>query len=317
LYEKSAEEFLSRSVKLDPRNSEAWNWLGEVFYFKKDYQQSKRCFEGSLEQSGPNKETLRKLSMVYRFLSQAEDRKEAVLRSIDFAKQALTIDFNDAESWYILANAHLTNYFTNNPSYQELERALKSYSQAEKLALAQNPDLYFNKAIALNASGKYQEAFDDLEIANKLDPGLNAQGKAEEFYESLKNISNMIEKKCNIKKKAITVLCKSIPIALKSTDSIEICTVSELVTGVNQKKMLSFKVLGYSKSEFPPVFIGCDSKGIFFAISVYNYFTQSKIVLGCGVFIKDPVLIQVAVKDISYFAIQVKDPNCLMIHSPN
>ena len=64
IYEKAAEEHLSKSVKLDPRNGDAWSWLGEVFYFKKDYAQSKRCFEASLEHSGPKKETLRKLSIV-------------------------------------------------------------------------------------------------------------------------------------------------------------------------------------------------------------------------------------------------------------
>ena len=183
IYEKSAEELLSRSVKLDPRNGEAWSWLGEVLYCKKDYQQSKRCFEGSLEHTGPNKETLRKLSIVYRFLSEAEERKESVLKSIDIAKQALGMDLHDGESWYILANAHLTNYFTNNPSYEELEKALKSYAQSEKINQVHNPDLHFNKAIALYAAGKYQSAFDALQIAHSIDQGLNAQQKSQEFFE--------------------------------------------------------------------------------------------------------------------------------------
>ena len=69
-----------------------------MFYCKKDYQQSKRCFEGSLEHTGPNKETLRKLSIVYRFLSEAEERKESVLKSIDIATQALGMDLHDGES---------------------------------------------------------------------------------------------------------------------------------------------------------------------------------------------------------------------------
>ena len=314
-YEKSAEEFLSKSVKLDPRNSEAWNWLGEVFYFKKDYQQSKRCFEGSLEQSGPNKETLRKLSIVHRFLT--EDRKEAVIKSIDLAKQALMIDFNDWESWYILANAHLTNYFTNNPSYEELEKALKSYTQAESFLNTENPDLLFNKALALNAAERHSEAFAELLKANTLDFTLNANKKLEEFYESLKIVANMIEKKCNIKRKNLTSLCKSIPIALKNTESFVICSISELVIGQNLNKMLSLKILGYSKSEFPPVFIGCDSKASFFGISIYNYPSQTKIVLGCSVFITNPIMIEVNRKDIRYFSIQVRDPNSLMINRFN
>ena len=315
-YEKAAEELLSKSVRLDPRNAEAWSLLGEVFYFKKDYPQAKRCFEGSLEQSGPNKETLRKLSIVYRFLSQAEDRKDAVLKSIEIAKQALGFDLMDSESWYILANAHLTNYFTNSPSYEELEKSMRSYSQAERFAVAQNPDLYFNKAIALHAAQRYREAFEHLDTAKNLDQTLDVQGKSQEFYESLANIYSMVDKKCNMKNKEINTVCRSIPISMKSEESFEICSVLELAEGENKRKILSLKLLGYSKSEFPPIFIGCDSKKNFFAVSIYNYQMQNRIVLGCGVFIRDPIMQVVNVKGISYTSVQVRDPNLLMIQKP-
>ncbi len=48
-------------------------------------------------------------------------------------------------SWYVLGNAHLTNFFTNNESTKELDSALKAYSLSEKYSKDPNPDLYFNR----------------------------------------------------------------------------------------------------------------------------------------------------------------------------
>jgi len=33
----------------------------------------------------------------------------------------------DSQSWYVLGNAHLTNFFVNDENVSELERALKAY----------------------------------------------------------------------------------------------------------------------------------------------------------------------------------------------
>lgn len=68
-YSKIAEENLSKSIKLMPTKIEAWDALGHVYWKKRDIEQAKKCFEGSLEQDENNKLALRNLSMVYRSLS--------------------------------------------------------------------------------------------------------------------------------------------------------------------------------------------------------------------------------------------------------
>ena len=98
-YDRRAEDALGKSVKLNPAQMDAWNVLGEVFYLKKDYPQSKRCFESSLQLCGPNKVSLRKLSMVSRFLGNPEERSANVLESVKLAKEAVKLDLNDGESW--------------------------------------------------------------------------------------------------------------------------------------------------------------------------------------------------------------------------
>ena len=49
-YSKSAEEYLSKAIKLLPNKYEAWDALGHVYWKKRDLALAKKCFEGSLEQ---------------------------------------------------------------------------------------------------------------------------------------------------------------------------------------------------------------------------------------------------------------------------
>ena len=49
-----------------PTKKEAWDALGHVYWKKSDLANSRKCFEGSLEQDENNKEVLRSLSMVCR-----------------------------------------------------------------------------------------------------------------------------------------------------------------------------------------------------------------------------------------------------------
>lgn len=89
-YTKQAEENLSKSIKLMPTKKEAWDALGHVYWKKRDIEQSKKCFEGALEQDDKNATALRNLSMVYRQLEvssngekiDAEERKKNYKMSI-------------------------------------------------------------------------------------------------------------------------------------------------------------------------------------------------------------------------------------------
>ena len=316
-YDKSAEDLLTKSIRLDPKNSDAWSALGEVFYTKKDYTQARRCFEGSLEQSGPNKETLRKLSIVYRFLEGPEEKKDLVIKSIELAKQALNLDLTDGESWYILGNAHLTNFFTNSTSYEDIDRALRSYSQSLKYKSTPNPDLHFNRSLALNAAGLYTEAINELRIVETVDPALQAGGKIEEVNKNIENIFDMIQKKCNIKKRVLNGLCKNIPCQLKNPGALALVGVSELVEGKNGGKMVSFKILGYSKLEFPPIFVGCDFRGEFFAVSIYSFPKQGRVALGSTVFVVEPFVISVRNGKVDFVSVQVRDPEKIQFEVGN
>lgn len=127
-YTKQAEENLSKSIKLMPTKKEAWDALAHVYWKKRDLEQAKKCFEGSLEQCDTNVNAKRNLSMVYRMLDKnssgeqidAEERKKNFAASIKLAKEAISLDMKDSQSWYVLGNAHLTNFFQNDESTTEL-----------------------------------------------------------------------------------------------------------------------------------------------------------------------------------------------------
>lgn len=145
-YTKLAEESLSKALKLNPVDVECWNTLGHMLWKKKDYEGAKKCFEGALEQCGKNKQTLRYLSMILRSLDNSENRKKNVEMSIDYAKQAINMDLQDGESWYVLGNAMLIDFFVNLKKIDQLNMALKAYNQAERFQSKPNPDLHYNRA---------------------------------------------------------------------------------------------------------------------------------------------------------------------------
>ena len=78
----------------------------------------------------------------------------------------------DSESWYILGNAHLTNFFTNNESTNQLESALRAYSLTEKHMKEPNPDMYYNRASVLEYLERYTDAAINFQTAHKIDPTL-------------------------------------------------------------------------------------------------------------------------------------------------
>jgi tetratricopeptide (TPR) repeat protein len=95
------------------------------------------------------------------------------------ANQAIALDLSDSQSWYVLGNAHLTNFFTNNESTKELEQAIKAYSMAERSMKEPNPDLFFNRAVIFEYLERYNEAARDFQMAHQIDPNLGANQKCD------------------------------------------------------------------------------------------------------------------------------------------
>lgn len=82
------------------------------------------------------------------------------------ASKAIGLDMNDSQSWYVLGNAHLTNFFVNNESTKELESALKAFTLSEKHMKDPNPDLFYNRATVFEYLERYSEAATNYQVAH-------------------------------------------------------------------------------------------------------------------------------------------------------
>lgn len=98
-YQKGAEEVLAKSMRLNPSDPETMNILGHILWKKGDLEGSKNCFEESVKKK-PNLRGLRYLAITLRSVPCDPKEKAAnIQRSVDLAKQALSLNLKDGESW--------------------------------------------------------------------------------------------------------------------------------------------------------------------------------------------------------------------------
>ena len=298
-----------------PMRGEAWDALGHVYWKKRDVVQAKKCFEGSLEQNEENKVALRNLSMVYRMLDKnpqsgekidAEEKKNNYKTSIELASKSVKLDMSDSQSWYILGNAHLTNFFVNNEATKELESALRAYSMSEKYMKEANPDLFFNRATIFEYLERYSEAVQNFQAAHQIDPSLQGDKRANAIVGFVSRAYNSIVNKGKIKSNRLTEMVKSIPQSIQGQNTCKIVDLSQLQNGENPGLMISTKVVYNLEkpTDVPICFLLVDFKHNFCVMSIYNVSKQlsDKIRSGSEVLIRAPhlVLIQLQFKGYTY-----------------
>lgn len=338
-YTKQAEENLSKAIKLMPSKAEAWEALGHVYWKKRDLEQAKKTFEGSLEQDENNKVAMRNLSMVYRMLEKsstnptepidAEEKKANFAKSIELAKAAIKLDMGDSQSWYVLGNAHLTNFFANNESTKELEQSLKAYQLAEKNLKEPNPDLYFNRGTVLEYLERYSESAADFMKAHAIDPNLGAERRADGIIGFVSRAYNAISNKGKIKTNRLIDMVKSIPTVLPESmqesaakQNLKVADISQLQHGDNPELIISAKVVNSldKQIDVPQCFLMVDSKHNFCVLSVYHMSKKcvDKMRAGSALLIRNPhlVLTQLQFKgyQYNYQCIKVTDVNSLLVN---
>ena len=117
-----------------------------------------------LRQIRPNKKTVKE---------QIEKARANINESIKIAKEAVALDFNDADSWYILGNAYLGSFFNLDHDPIDLKKALSSYERAAKFRDVNKsllPDLFYNRAEVHTYTQNYTKAVADYRKAYAIDP---------------------------------------------------------------------------------------------------------------------------------------------------
>ncbi|XXG65563.1 hypothetical protein AAC387_Pa05g3231 [Persea americana] len=266
-YRKEAEDHLSKAVKLNPSLADAWLCLGNCIWKKGDLASAKNCFSLALNK-GPNKKILCQLSMLERKLAQ-ENQAQLVEDSIHHAKEAITLDVKDGNSWYNLGNACLTSFFVTGAwDHKKLLQSLKAYQNAEKDEnMKSNPDLYFNCATVNKYLENYERSLSGFEAAALKDPGLNASEEVQKIVSLLDKLENSMKTKA----RRLTSLASSLS-EDNVNSSYKKATISDLSEGLNKTTAVMAKVLLFIRHDnvAPLYYLVCDSNQTCFVLSVYG-----------------------------------------------
>ncbi|XP_014511109.1 tetratricopeptide repeat protein 5 [Vigna radiata var. radiata] len=274
-YRKEAEDHLSKAVKLNPSLADAWLCLGNCIWKKGDLTAAKNCLSLALDK-GPNKKILCQLSMLKRKMSQGvENQAELVEESIQHAKEAITLDVKDGNSWYNLGNACLTSFFVTGAwDHTKLLHSLKAYQNAEKdERMKSNPDLYFNSATVNKYLENYQRALSGFEAAALKDPGLNAAEEVQKIVSLLDKVDNLL--KGHVRAKRMTSLASSL-VAVDLKSPYRRVTIDLLSEGPNRALAVEAKVFFFIRTESvaPLYYLLCDSNHSCFVVSIYGVRTD-------------------------------------------
>lgn len=203
-YSKESEIYLRRSVKLNPKNVECWNTLGECCWKKHCYQDAKDCFLTAIDIQ-KNVDSFCHLSMLVKLMttnstannsntqaiaddSHVTHNENIVDLSLKYAKDAIQCDINSSKAWYVCGNAYMAKYFNNSIDILDLSKAINCYTRAEGLPNSNtNPDLYYNKAVLYQYILDFENTIKYFKIAKSIDPSFR------HINDILINIENYIE----------------------------------------------------------------------------------------------------------------------------
>lgn len=160
LASEKAEEYLKKSLQLDPHYAEAWYQLarynmGKPHAGEDDYNSARKCLQKQLEIEPLNPKAHSRLGMVYYYLQKPHLAKKSY-------KTALTLNENDYNTHYNLGELYYTLF--NDPK--------KALSEFKKTVSIKNDHAEANYKIGLIAleNDQYKEAIRFFREAHKYAP---------------------------------------------------------------------------------------------------------------------------------------------------
>uniref|UniRef100_A0A6M2DN38 Putative tetratricopeptide repeat protein 5-like polistes canadensis n=1 Tax=Xenopsylla cheopis TaxID=163159 RepID=A0A6M2DN38_XENCH len=332
-YSPDALEILTQAIKLDAKNYDAWNVLGEVYWKNNDYIDAISCFEKANEIK-KNKESLRNLSMLFRQLPQdiclqnpdsiPAKNSDRVLKALEYAQEALKLDPTDGTSWGILGNAYLAEYFAFDQNTALLRRALSAYNQSYKDPVAKFcSTTTFNHAMALKYSEEYTEAVFKLERAIELEPTWeSAKDELNSLLRYVSNLQDLYTFKGRVRQKRLQAQIKSLSIndlgPLKNAEEeYKLISLADLKVGENKNCVVLGRLVGtiFYNDAVPFVFGLVDASELCVLFTVYNLIKNKPFPMGGAIAVANPTLEEkkFSIKSKSYHFKTVRIDNPLMI----
>ena len=151
---------LRKSIQFDPEFPLAYDYLGDAYIKKNDFQNAIECFRNAMKFNGFPDGHL----MYFAFHT----------RGIECEASG---ECDKAIVYYTMAieeeSGRLGNYISRGIVYARMDRfaeALEDFNEAVRLAPSDYL-VYYNRGLCLTEMGRYREAADDLSYALKLEPG--------------------------------------------------------------------------------------------------------------------------------------------------
>ncbi|XP_032522894.2 tetratricopeptide repeat protein 5-like [Danaus plexippus] len=309
VYDPQAAQCLSKAVKLNPNLVSAWNELGECYLKNMNVKEAKNSFEGALKHER-NRVALRCLSIILRQenTGSASEAKSAILASVVMAKEAVAQDTKDGISWTVLGNAYLCQFFMVKQDPATLKLCMSAYKQAWSDPIARGqPDLYYNKGVALKYEEQYNEALEMFRTAMQLDPGwAPAVRELTALKAHLAAATTLVRTRGRIKAKRLANMVRSIDQRMlgdylpqnfqtfgnRKDVLLEHVTLDKLQDGSNENKVILGRVVGSIHHEncVPFTFALTDESTLCVLVSVYNWAEGRGPVVGDAVALPEPVL---------------------------
>ncbi|KAL0853186.1 hypothetical protein ABMA27_012943 [Loxostege sticticalis] len=309
-YDSRATQCLSKAVKLNPHLVDAWNELGECYWKNMNVKDAKASFEGALKHER-NRLSLRCLSIILRQESGERKLKEAsaaILKSVELAKEAVAQDIKDGVSWTVLGNAYLCQFFMVSQDPVTLKSCMSAYKQAWMDPIAKGqPDLYYNKGIALKYEEQYSEALENFEYACRLDPPWEPpKQELARLSQYLSSADELVRTKGKLKGKKLQQMVQSIDkkmlgvygpgtfhtFGARRDVTLELVRMNELQEGANEGKVILAKVVGsiHSENAVPFTFAVVDESMECLCVTVYNWADGRGAIIGDCVCVPEPRL---------------------------
>jgi hypothetical protein len=241
----------------------------------------------------------------------AGNHAKNVKDSLDYAKEAVSLDIADGQSWAILGNAYMSLFFIGGQDWEVIDKALAAFSNAEKDKKSlYSPDLHYNRASLYRYTEDYSKALEGFQMAARLDPGWPSPHKeADNLVQHLKEFQSLIESKGKMKAKQVERCVDK----LKQTE--EKGTVSTALEGGAEE--LTVAIVGHSTTSSITMSLVCvDREGVVVGVSLYNVADGKGPLIGDSLRIPQPKLTQVNLDQcgVSFTCISIRDPSLLSVN---
>lgn len=152
---------LDKALKIHPRYMEAHLQMGNIYFYKKEYENAIEKYNYLLSKLPENEDAFKNLGMAYRERGRQLGQSGQVDKAREYIKNAMSMNPNDAEAVMLMGIAE--------GSSGDNQKAIEYFRKASMID-PKNAQAFFNLGIAYGNLGDQLKADSMMMVAKSLDP---------------------------------------------------------------------------------------------------------------------------------------------------